>query len=207
MRTRKRGGRILGEGYYSIVIYPAIPCKDGRNMTRKASRVLKRGKQKKANLLYDHPVVPILKKIDPKQKYFIYSESCQPGELLPENIEDGITEEDKEYSEVLEKAGETWKNVIPTEKQKKYLLSAIKKLHNAGVVHADIHRNNIVIADDGMPRIVDFGHAIVDALQEIIDLENEYVKSVFPKFKIYKNGSRTEKLRADIEEILKEQQK
>jgi hypothetical protein len=30
-----------------------------------------------------------LKKIDPEQKYFIYPEHCDPGELLDSNREDG----------------------------------------------------------------------------------------------------------------------
>lgn len=202
MKTRKRGGRILGEGNFSTVIYPAIPCKDGRNMTRKVSRILKKWKRDKTNLLEGHPVLTILKEIDPKQKYFIYPETCEHGELLPENVDDGITEEDKEYSEVLEKGGETWKFVTPTEKQKKYLLSAIKKLHSARIVHADIHNANIVIGYDSMPRIIDFGHAVVNATDEIIDLEKAYVKHTFPKFKRYNKTARLDKLRNTIKQIL-----
>lgn len=204
MKTRKRGGRILGEGGYATVIYPAIPCKDGRNMTRKVSRVLKKSKRDKENLLGSHPVLPILREIDPKQKYFVYPETCEHGELLPENVEDGVTEEDKEYSEVLEKGGEVWKNVIPTEKQKKYLLSAIKKLHTGRVVHGDIHNYNIIIGQDGMPRIIDFGHASVNATDKMIDLEKAYVKHAFPKFKRYKETARLEKLRNAIQQILKQ---
>jgi RIO-like serine/threonine protein kinase len=179
MRTRKRGGRIIGEGKIAEIYYPAIPCKDGRDMTHKVLRVVKKIKRYKNNLSIGYPIITILNEIDPKQKYFIYPETCEYGDLLPENIEDGLTDEDKEFSEIMNKGGQQWRDIEPTQKQTKYLLAGVKKLHNAGIVHTDIHRRNIIIGDDGMPRIIDFDRAIVNATQEIIDLEDDFINKFF----------------------------
>jgi hypothetical protein len=45
MGTRRRGGKMLSKGKTAKVIYPAIPCKDGRDMTNYVSRVLNKKKQ------------------------------------------------------------------------------------------------------------------------------------------------------------------
>ena len=205
MKTR-RGGKILGKGANARVIYPAIPCKDGRNMTRKVSRVLVKERRERNDLLGNHPILEILKTIDPKQKYFLYPETCEPGELLPENIEDGIDEEDKYHSEIMDLGGITWSRLNkirkPTEKQKKHILAAMNKLHDAGAVHADLHSHNIVMGSDNLPRVIDFGHAKVNVPREVIDLENESIKELYPKFKIYLASNTLAKLRTKIREIL-----
>jgi serine/threonine protein kinase len=205
MKTR-RGGKILGKGANARVVYPAIPCKDGRNMTRKVSRVLVKDRRERNDLLGNHPVLEILKTIDPEQKYFLYPETCEPGELLPENIEDGIDEEDKYHSEIMDLGGVTWsqfnRNHKASERQKKHILTAMKKLHEAGAIHADLHSYNIVMGSDNLPRIIDFGHAKVNVPQEVIDLEDESIKQIYPKFRISKASKTLVKMRTKIREIL-----
>ena len=205
MKTR-RCGKILGKGANAIVIYPAIPCKDGRNMTRKVSRILVKDRRERNDLLGNHPVLEILKKIDPEQKYFIYPETCEPGELLPENIEDGVDEEDKYNSEIMELGGITWsqfnRNHKPSEKQKKHILTAMNKLHREGVVHADLHNYNIIIGEDNLPRIIDFGYAKVNSPQEVIELEKQSIKQIYPRFRISKASKTLVKMRKLMREIL-----
>lgn len=196
MKTRKRGGRILGEGAFSIVIYPAIPCKDGRDMTTKVSRVIKRTRRDVRNLemnLMEHnePLLSALKKIDPDQKYFFYGEPCELGELLPENKEDGIEDSDKQFSEILEKGGLTLRNYIKhhplTKTQIKHIVTGINKLHKNGIIHGDVYSRNIVIGDDDMPRIIDFGHALIGANNVIINMEKKHIKRLFPGSNTYNN--------------------
>jgi len=197
MKTRRRkGGRIVGEGASSIVIYPAIPCKDGRDMTNKVSRVIKRTRRDVRNLemnLMEHnePLLSALKKIDPKQKYFFYGEPCESGELLPENKEDGIEDSDKQFSEILEKGGLTLNNYRKqhtiTETQIKHIVTGMNKLHKNGIIHGDLYSKNIVFGDDDVPRIIDFGHALIGANSVIINMEKKHIKRLFPESKTYNN--------------------
>jgi hypothetical protein len=91
---RKRGGMILGEGKSARVIYPSIPCKDGRDMKKYTSRVLiksRRAKPERDLISNNNALIKKLMLIDPSQKYFIYPEQCEAGDLLDENIDDGVT--------------------------------------------------------------------------------------------------------------------
>jgi serine/threonine protein kinase len=195
MRTRRRkGGRIVGEGYHSVVVYPAIPCKDGRDMTNKVSRVIKKTKRSIENLeknlmKYNEPLLSALKRIDPKQKYFFYGEHCEPGELLPENIEDGVDNSDKQFSEILEKGDLNLSNYRKqhtiTESQIKHIVNGVNKLHKNGIIHGDLYSRNIVFGDDDVPRIIDFGHALIGANADIVNMEKKHIKRLFPDSKTY----------------------
>jgi serine/threonine protein kinase len=39
------------------------------------------------------------------------------------------------------------------------LTASLKKLHAAGIVHADLHSNNVMVGEDGEPLIIDFGRS------------------------------------------------
>ena len=65
----------------------------------------------------------------------------------------------------------------------KHLLKAIKLLHSNKILHGDIHRGNIVLGTDNLPRLIDFDNGIVDAPTEMIDLEKKYVRTISPSFK------------------------
>jgi serine/threonine protein kinase len=96
-----RGGKVLGQGHFSKVIYPAIPCEDGRNLNGMVSRISKTKEYRNITSKFRSKIINKLKKIDPTQKYFIYPEYCKPGELTEENKADGITDDLKKYSEYM----------------------------------------------------------------------------------------------------------
>jgi serine/threonine protein kinase len=183
---RKKGGRVIAQGKTAKIIDPAIPCKDKRyKMEKYISRVTK---YKRMLISSNTHAMEALKKIDPDQKYFIYPKYCESGDLLPENIEDGITEENKHISEILYKGNISWYDYVltnkPTEKQLNHLLKAIKLLHSNGIVHGDLHRGNIILMDDNLPRLIDFDGTLVNAPKSLIKLEKELVNSIYPSFKL-----------------------
>ena len=215
MRTRKRGGRILGEGRTAKVIYPAIPCKDGRNMKKYTTRVVTKSQRKKSerDLVSNNTgLIQKLKEIDPEQKYLIYPDKCEVGDLLEENIADGVTEDNKHLSEFLIKAGVTWreysKTKKPSVKQKAHIIKAIELLHKHNIVHGDLHYKNMVIADDNLPRLIDFGHSVYDVPDEWVDDERQIVDIVYPKFLPGIKSAFTirEKLNKKKYELMREQQ-
>jgi serine/threonine protein kinase len=214
---RKRGGRILGEGKSARVIHPAIPCKDARNMKKYTSRLLinhktKRAKPERDLISNNKRLIEKLSKIDPSQKYFIYPEQCEVGDLLEENIADGATEENKRYSEFMKMGGETWKSFYkhskPSSKQKKHLKDGIELLHSNGIVHGDISVNNIVLGHDDLPRIIDFGSAVYDSPSDIIQDEKTFFDMVFPTLRRTPYQQKIkEALTEKKYELMREQQK
>lgn len=206
-KKTRRGGKILGEGKFSFVVDPAVPCKDGRNMTKYVSRVSKRMKWDDI-ASKDHPkLMKKLKEIDPDQKYFYYPQYCEPGPMLKENKLDGVNYENKKYSEIILKGNDVWnpqgrKNRSwqgflkgkkmgrkvefngRTNEQLEHLKKAIDLLHDNDIVHHDLHGQNVIIADDGLPRIIDFGFAAVDSPQSAIELEKAYIDFAWPSLDV-----------------------
>jgi predicted Ser/Thr protein kinase len=43
---------------------------------------------------------------------------------------------------------------------KQKIVNKVKKMHNAGIIHGDLHRNNIIINNKGEPWIIDFGKSL-----------------------------------------------
>ena len=66
----------------------------------------------------------------------------------------------------------------------KHLLKAIKLLHSNKILHGDIHRGNIVLGTDNLPRLIDFDNGIVDAPTEMIDLEKNTFAPFHPHLNI-----------------------
>lgn len=110
-RTRK-GGKKLGEGNNGFVVDPAIPC-EGKDITEYVSKVFKKREdfeKAKASLLL---IVAKLKEIDPEQTEFLYPEFCDTvGVLTLQNKEDGVTEENKHWSHLMKRGGETLAHYI-----------------------------------------------------------------------------------------------
>jgi tRNA A-37 threonylcarbamoyl transferase component Bud32 len=67
-----------------------------------------------------------------------------------------------------------------TEEQLRHLTKAIKLLHEHGIVHGDLHGKNVVMADDKLPRIIDFGNSIADAPESKIEDEKNAVEDTWP---------------------------
>ena len=204
-RTKKRrGGKIIGDGYSTFVIDPAIPCKDDRNMSKYVSRVSKRGLTGDLVSKNHKKLIEKLKEIDPSQKYFYYSEYCEPGALTQENKLDGITYSNKKFSEIVLKGSELWNpesnqtrswqgffkgkakgKKIPmtpkTEAQLDHLKKAVDLLHKNGIVHHDLYARNVVMSpEDGLPRLIDFGESILNATDTQIEKEKVLFEDRFP---------------------------
>uniref|UniRef100_A0A6C0KH33 Protein kinase domain-containing protein n=1 Tax=viral metagenome TaxID=1070528 RepID=A0A6C0KH33_9ZZZZ len=206
-KKTRRGGKILGEGKFSIVVDPAIPCKDGRDMSKYVSRVSKRMKWDDI-ASKDHPkLMKKLAELDPEQKYFYYPQYCEPGAMLKENKLDGVTYEKKKYSEIILRGNDVWNSLGRknrswqgflkgkklgkktefagrSQEQLDHLKKAIDLLHDNDIVHHDLHGQNVIIADDGMPRIIDFGFATVDSPQSAIELEKAYIDFSWPSLDV-----------------------
>jgi serine/threonine protein kinase len=206
-KKTRRGGKILGEGKFSVVVDPAIPCKDGRDMSNYVSRVSKRMKWDDI-ASKDHPkLMKKLQEIDPDQKYFFYPQYCEPGPMLKENKLDGVNYENKKYSEIILRGNDVWNSLGRknrswegflkgkkmgkkvefagrSNEQLEHLKKAIDLLHDNDIVHHDLHGQNVIIADDGMPRIIDFGFATVDSPQSSIQLEKAYIDFAWPSLDV-----------------------
>ena len=202
-KKTRRGGKLLAQGKSAIILDPPIQCKDGRDMSKYVTRVSKREKYEDL-VSKDHPrLIKKLKEIDPDQQYFYYPEYCTPGNLSEDNKLDGITYKNKKYSEILLKGSEDWNPIsnkarswvgflkrkargkkLPmtakTQEQLDHLDKAIKLMHEKGIVHGDLHGRNVIIADDGMPRIIDFEYAVVDAKESLLDAEKTYIEDAWP---------------------------
>jgi len=202
-RRAKRGGKVIGQGAYAIVIDPPIACADKRDMSKYVSRMSKR-ESKEDLVSKDHPrLIRKLKEIDPEQKYFFYPEYCQPGALSEQNKLDGVTYKNKMYSEIVLKGSDVWNPIISKKRswaaflkgkklgkklpmpkksiaQIDYLKTAIDLLHDNHIVHGDLHGKNVIMADDGMPRIIDFGKSLLDAPARILEWEKNKVEDTMP---------------------------
>ena len=204
-RTRKhRGGKIIGTGHSVFVIDPAIPCKDDRNMSKYVSRVSIRGLNGDLVSKNHKKLIEKLKEIDPSQKYFYYSEYCDPGALIQENKLDGVTYASKKFSEIVLKGSETWnpemrktrswaaffkgkskgKKIAMTDKneaQLEHLRKAVELLHKNGITHNDLYGRNVVMSvEDNLPRIIDFGESTLNATDKQIEAEKSFFEESFP---------------------------
>ena len=204
-RKTRRGGKILAQGYYASILDPPIKCrgKTDEEMAKYVTRFSKRGSEEDL-VSKNHPrLIKKLKEIDPDQHYFYYPEYCTPGEISTENKLDGVTYKNKKYSEYVLKGSDVWNpnlrktrswtgflkgkvkgKKLPmtpkTKEQLEHLTKAIKKMWENGIVHGDLHGKNVIIADDGLPRIIDFGSSIVDAKESDLEKEKTYVEDQWP---------------------------
>lgn len=211
-KTRK-GGKVLAQGHFTSILDPPIQCKDGRDMSKYVTRISKR-ERKDDIVSKNHPkLIEKLKKIDPDQKYFYYPEYCEPGILSEHNKHDGATYKNKKYSEIVLKGLEVWnpdirktrswaaflkgkkvgrKSSMPekSEAQIKHLYDGIKLLHDNGIYHGDLHGKNVIMADDGLPRIIDFGHSLLDAPISLVEFEKGVIEDSWPSLDVNWRASR-----------------
>lgn len=201
-RRRKKGGEIIASGKSAKVIYPAIPCKDGRDMTNYVSRVINDDRMISFLAYLNKKLMQKLKEIDPEQKYFLYPDHCEPGELLESNKEDGVTETSKIRSEFILKGKQSLKKFnkdLLSAKQKTHILNGFELLNKNKILHGDIQRGNIIIGPDDLPRFIDFDRAVVDAPENILKLEKRFLKGFLLNSKL---SEKTKKLRQEIFEFV-----
>jgi serine/threonine protein kinase len=106
-RKTRRGGKKLGQGKYGFVVDPAIPC-EGKDTTDYVSKVFKSREDFEKAKATLQPIVAELERIDREQKEFLYPVFCvNMGELTEENKEDGVTDENKHWSHLMKRGGQT----------------------------------------------------------------------------------------------------
>ncbi|TFK63807.1 hypothetical protein BDN72DRAFT_963688 [Pluteus cervinus] len=91
---------------------------------------------------------------------------------------------------VMERAAYTFRQREPATKENKGLLqevqpsersacmTIVKAIHDAGVVHRDLRAENLVIAQDGKPMVIDFDHAALDAPERWKDMEMKSIEDL-----------------------------
>lgn len=166
------GGNILGEGKYGCVFMPPLLC-DGEKKVANTDSVSK--------LLLDTDAVEelkiakVLRRIPFSKHYFIYPETdslCKPAPL------DEQVEADLPLCEIAEK--NPWSSLRLFKMRNggitlydirelpanfdwwafgKRLLEGLTLLICHGIVHGDLHDQNILIDDYFVPRIIDFGQS------------------------------------------------
>jgi serine/threonine protein kinase len=180
-RHKKRGGTIIGNGQRGFVVDPPIAC-EGKDMTGYVSKIFNNKKvfmNVKARL---EPVVAKLKEIDPHQKHFIYPEFCDtPGALTPENITDGVNEENKHWGYLMKKGGMTLQDYLMATPNRPMsndavasfiktnlndVIESVKLLHANTILHNDLHLQNVLRMDDKTFRLIDFDDSFVITEEE-----------------------------------------
>lgn len=162
MKTRRKGGKKLGEGKYGIVVDPAIAC-EGKDTKEYVSKIFK---TKEAFDKVDRKVINEIKTIPDYEKYFILPEFCENvGELSEENKKDGITEDNKRNGYLMKRGEETLatriKDLITpssygdsyseTELENfmindlKHLFYGLHLLHEKNILHGDLHIENVIV--------------------------------------------------------------
>ena len=77
--------------------------------------------------------------------------------------------------------------------------NVVAKMHNKGVIHGDLHKNNILIGNNGKAYLIDFGKSLVTNKSFKTTKEaNDYLKGLTGKTKMshgktswYSNNTRT----------------
>jgi serine/threonine protein kinase len=166
---KQQGGSVLGNGTYGCVYYPALLCKDKKLSQKHEKDAMK---LMRTTNWTEIEISRTVSRIDPNGHYFLPLQgdsceidatenlvtSCPPyqnslhkdqfkGYFLPYG---GLTLQSKFKGNEKVKVYQFWMWLS-------YLIGSLKILQSAEIVHFDIKSNNIVIASDGNPRLIDFG--------------------------------------------------
>lgn len=94
---------------------------------------------------------------------------------------------------------------------KNKLANSISRMHNNGVIHGNLHRNNIIIGNNGKAYVIDFGKSLVTNKSfKTLNEANNYLKKLTGKTKVshsktswYSNNKRTHFLNGNFMRRLK----
>ncbi len=175
------GGSFLGAGQYGCVVRPPLLCKGQTKLKEKdLTKPAKILNEDDAN--HELAIARELRKIPMSKNYFIYSDQKEACHLSPENKQvdsDGTLRTDykKSCQRVLKYAsldyyrmytmpygGRSYEHVEFDSNFNywefgKHLLEGMSLLLVHGIVHMDLHGENILIDDYMVPRIIDWGKA------------------------------------------------
>lgn len=160
---------LLDEGTYGCVFYPSLKCKKGAKTDGKVSKLTRI-----VNSEFELDVADKLRKLPDWEKYYIlsYEDNCSRREL------EKIYEEYKTKCDFLErvKSGQLIQLISPFggKSLREYyfpstfsvlgflghLAEGVRKMHEIGYGHFDIHEGNVLIDSIGTARLIDFGKSM-----------------------------------------------
>jgi serine/threonine protein kinase len=63
-----------------------------------------------------------------------------------------------------------------------HLTEAVELLHKNKIAHNDLHPDNVIIAKDNLPRIIDFGEATINPSKRVLDNEMRSIKNLYSNY-------------------------
>jgi serine/threonine protein kinase len=159
------GGVKLGEGSTSWIIEPALPCngESGEGLVTKLFISYSDTHGGEMN----EKILKKLRKLDPAQSRFIYPTSV--CDKIPKDLSEA--QKDAVF-EVTGKRPSTTEGLVYfnmpkvmkadfplTAPRADFVRQSVELLHEDGIIHRDLHKNNIMMGPDAKPRIIDFGLA------------------------------------------------
>jgi serine/threonine protein kinase len=167
------GGKVLGEGGFGCVVYPHYPCKNKKTDIELVSKIVSADPISYKEIADELNISLKLKKIDPKNTYFLGGiEKCyiKQKNMKEEDIKgcDRIKNQ-KRFINILIPKGEEFEiimkdmNIDSIYKTIKHLVKGIKLLNLKNLLFLDIKPENLLFVrnknnpDDIHPVFIDFG--------------------------------------------------
>lgn len=173
------GGSYIGSGVYGCTFRPPLLC-EGETALKPAAKGMVTKLQNRYNTMKEMNIFRYIRVIPLARNYFIYSDEerpCQPSEANRRH------EPDLKYCDLIHTYSlrGLWMYRMPYGGARtlftltsrigdvadfnfwqfgKHLLEAATLLLVNGLVHFDLHSGNIVIDDDMVPRIIDWGKTV-----------------------------------------------
>jgi len=192
--TRHKGGKQIGEGTYGCAFVPPLACKSGLVVPGKmVGKITSKHDAKREIFIANR-----LRQLPLYANYFLLPEpeSCQPleeGKQKDANFVSGTCGPIEEgrisfkntvqtftpfggKSTLFTSLGET--NFHPSRFDffsfMRHMLEGGASLAVAGVCHFDLHPNNVLMDDKGVPHILDFGMAFIGKEVTMNDLDDRW---------------------------------
>jgi serine/threonine protein kinase len=174
------GGAFISSGVYGCVFRPALPCKDGGLIDPKhTSNISKISSMDRKYLDKEIAVGRRIRKVPIADHYFALARDgiCEPPEAMLKK-DTGVGECEMIYEDSGKKkymiqqpfgGRDFQKTILGSYKPEtvdfykigQRLLEGLVIMAVTGVVHTDLHRENILIDMNENPKIIDFGAAVI----------------------------------------------
>jgi len=184
------GGKIVGQGTYGCVFNPPLLCKKKQILKQSVGKITDN-----EDYLREVNTYKILNKIPEAKNYIVLADDTCVPRILDNQVESDIDkckffiEKDVELSkthQILMPYGGIPLHNISKDKLSffsfmKHILEAGSLLLLHGIVHYDIHNNNILIDKRNIARLIDFGQSFT---RDEISLESiqRRIKELTPEF-------------------------